>query len=59
MKRCDVPSARDDGCGIYSVLTDSIVGHGRKSRKFDNQGKRDLIAEPVEIRGTSGGLLKS
>jgi hypothetical protein len=31
----------------------------RKSRKVDNQGKRDLTAESVEIRVTSGGLSKS
>jgi hypothetical protein len=30
----------------------------RKSRKVDNQGKWDLIAEPVEIRVTSGASQK-
>jgi hypothetical protein len=30
----------------------------KKLRKVENKGKRDLMAESVEIRVTSGGLSK-
>jgi hypothetical protein len=40
------------------MVQSAIIFNERKSRKDDNKGKRDLIAESVEIRVTSGGLSK-
>jgi hypothetical protein len=40
------------------MIQSVIIFIERKSRKVDNKGKSDLMAELVEIRVMSGGLSK-